>query len=147
MGWFGFLFGVGAAGKSEYFGAGRRACDASIKAQWINASRVGLYRLARFRGLHFLKQCFDSAFATVFTALGQHGFGLIGCGSLNVPTQHAPVKGLKNFAAAGAGAQEQNDANIGAGKILNQAGQQLHFMVGERAGVVHDHDAGGRLLS
>ena len=92
-----------------------------------------------------MQQGLDGAFATVFAALGQHGFGLFGCGRLNVPAQHAAVKRFKNLAAAGAGAQQKNDADVGARKVLHQPRQQLHFMVGQRAGVMNNHNAGNRL--
>ena len=76
--------------------------------------------------------------------MGQHVVGLLGRGRIDFPVQDAATEGDQQLLLFAALRQEHHDPDIGAGEMLNQAGQELDFMVRQGGGIVHDPNLGRR---
>ena len=91
---------------------------------------------------HAPDQQLQSVGLSVVTRGLQRGFHLFFAGGFDVPTQQLATKGRERFLGRGLSDHQQDGADVGAREILDQAGQQLQFLVRQLLGVVHQPDLG-----
>ena len=116
----------------------------------VHLNRFWLGRDLR-RGRCFINdQLFEQAIhqclAPLCPGLFEQGVFLRQSGRLDIPVQKPAPKGIKQFMFAAGRGQEHHHPDIGARKILHQAGEQLNFVVWQGGGVVHDPYFGWRVL-